>query len=67
MILEQANRMRKTMKALGKHPSFGRVFVASEYWKTVDGDDPKETAQEEGFGQLFESGNNLTVISYPGF
>ena len=55
------------MKALGKHTSLGRVFVAGEYWKTTDGDDPKEAAQEQGFGLLFESGNDLTVISCPGF
>ena len=58
--------MRKTMIALGKHYSLGRVFVAGEYWKTIDGDDPKERAQEQGFGLLFESGNDLTIISCPG-
>lgn len=59
--------MRKTMKALGKHHSLGRVFVAGEYWRVMDGDDPKEAAQEEGFGLLFESGVDLTVISCPSF
>jgi len=53
------------MRALGKHANLGRVFVAGEYWKTVDGDNP--TAQEEGFGILFESRNDLTIISCPGF
>jgi len=43
------------MKALGKHPSLSRVFVAGEYWVATDGDDLKEAAQEEGFGLLFQS------------
>lgn len=59
--------MRKTMKALGKHPSLGRVFVAGENWRARDGDDPKEAAQEEGFGLLFEGGNDLTIISCRSF
>ena len=51
------------MKALGKHINLGRVFVAGEYWRTVNGEDPNEAAQEEGFGLLFENGNDITVIS----
>lgn len=59
--------MHKTMEALGKHPSLGRIFVAGKYWKSMDGDNPKEAAQEEGFGLLFESGNGLTIISCRSF
>lgn len=55
--------MRKTTKVLRKDHSFGRIFVAGEYWRAMDGNDPWEAAQEEGFGLLFESGNDLTVIS----
>jgi hypothetical protein len=59
--------MRNTMKALGKDRSLGRVFVAGEYWRDIDGDDPREVAKEEGFGVLFESGNDLAVISCRSF
>ena len=59
--------MRKTMKALGKDHSLGRVFVAGKYWRAMDGDDPREGAQEEGFGLLFERGNDLAVISCRSF
>jgi hypothetical protein len=58
--------MRKTMKTLGRDPTLGRVFIAGKYWKVVDGDDPKEVAQEQGFGILFECGNDLAVVSCPG-
>ena len=59
--------MRKTMKALGKNHSLGRVFVAGKYWRDMDGDDPREAAKEEGVGVLFESGNDLAVISCQSF
>ena len=50
------------MNALGKPVSSGRVFVAGEFWKTTDGDDPQMEAHEQGFGILFENGIDLSVV-----
>jgi hypothetical protein len=49
------------MKALGKPVNSGRVFIAGEFWRLVDGDDPKKEAQEQGFGILYENGADLAV------
>lgn len=50
------------MTALRKDINLARVFIAGEYWKTINGKDPKEEARKLGFGIMFESGDDLTVI-----
>ena len=54
--------MRKSIKALDKHETNGRVFIAGEFWRSIDGDDPKAEAEERGYGILYENGNDLSVI-----
>lgn len=50
------------MEALGKPVSSGRVFIAGEFWNATKHDDPKEEAQEQGYGILYENGEDLSVI-----
>lgn len=50
------------MTALGKDISLARIFIAGKYWKIINDKDPKEYAQDLGFGIMFENGNDLTVI-----
>jgi hypothetical protein len=54
--------MRQTMAALGKDRNLARIFIAGKYWETIDDEDPKEDAQDLGYGMIFENGNDLTVI-----
>ena len=50
------------MKALCKPVSSGKVFVAGEFWKPTDGNDPKMEAQEQGFGIPYKNGSDLSKL-----
>ena len=50
------------METLGKSVASGRVFISGEYWMSNDTGDPKQVAQEQGFGILFANGEDLTVV-----
>ena len=62
MVLRQSSRLRKSIKALDKHERSGRVFIAGQFWRPTDGDDPKMDAQEQGYGILYENGDELSVL-----
>ena len=47
----------------GKPLNRGKVFLAGRYWKaTKEVPDPKQIAQNLGFGILFENRDDITVV-----
>jgi hypothetical protein len=59
---QQQRRISRTMNALNKPVSRGKLFVAGKLWATMKDADPKAVAQELGFGILIENGDDVTVI-----
>ena len=50
------------MLALGKHTDSGKCFLAGHYWRATKGVNPREFAQSQGLGIIFENGGDLTVV-----
>jgi hypothetical protein len=51
--------MKKSMAALGKSGSNGKIFLAGKFW----GEDSMEDALEAGYGVLYENGDDSSIIA----
>jgi hypothetical protein len=61
MLSMQMKRMKKSLDALEKPETMGKIFVGGEYWE--DGDKLMTVARKElGYGVLHENGKDLTVL-----